>query len=186
MAVRHDDPLERVPMSWDQYLKLPERPRAEWVNGVAVIMNAPVRFEHGDGLVRLVSALVAAVPDLYVVADVRLWVADDILRAPDIMVTDTKPADDWAVATNEPPLMVAEVLSPSTRSEDVIVKAAEYARAGIGQYWIVDPEQRTLEVMRNVEGAWQPLVVLDEGNPEVTIVLAGTPVSIDLRQILRN
>ena len=80
--------------------------------------------------------------------------------------------------------MVAEVLSPSTRSEDVIVKAVEYARAGIGQYWILDPEQRTLEVMRLVEGAWQTLVKLDDDSPEVTVVLADRPVSVDLRELL--
>jgi Uma2 family endonuclease len=101
------------------------------------------------------------------------------------MVTDARPQDDWAVSASEPPLMVAEVLSPSTRSEDVIVKAVEYAEAGIGQYWLVDPEQRTIEVMRNVEGAWHRLVLLDDDSPEATVVLAGRPVSVDLRSILR-
>ena len=41
-----------VPMSWEQYLLLPDKPRAEWVDGVAVIMNAPPGFAHGDGTVR--------------------------------------------------------------------------------------------------------------------------------------
>ena len=186
MAVQRDDPLQRVPMSWEQYLRLPERPRAEWVDGVAVIMNAPPAFGHGDSAVRLAVALVNALPDLYVVSEVRLWVADDILRLPDVMVTDSRPQDDWAVAVSEPPLMVAEVLSPSTRSEDVIVKAVEYARAGIGQYWILDPEQRTLEVMRNIEGAWHRLAVLDDDHPEMTVVLADLPVSLDLRRLLRS
>ncbi len=183
VAVQQDDPLQRIPMSWDQYVKLPERPRAEWVNGVAVIMNAPPTFGHGDSAVRLAVALANALPDLYVVSEVRLWVAEDILRLPDVMVTDSRPQNDWAVATSEPPLMVAEVLSPSTRSEDVIVKALEYARAGIGQYWILDLEQRTLEVLRNVEGAWHRLAILDEDDPELTVVLADLPVSLDLRQL---
>jgi Uma2 family endonuclease len=185
VVVRSDEPLERVPMSWDQYLKLPERPRAEWVNGVAVIMNAPVSFGHGDSAVRLGAALAHALPELFVVTEVRLWVAEDVLRVPDIMVTDARPRNDWAVSLSEPPLMVAEVLSASTRSEDLIVKASEYAAAGIGQYWILDPEQRTLEVMRNVEGAWHRLVMLDDDNPEATVVLAGRAVSVDLRLILR-
>jgi len=186
VVVHRDDPLQRVPMSWEQYLKLPERPRAEWVNGVAVIMNAPPAFGHGDCAVRLAASLVNALPDLYVVSEVRLWVAEDILRLPDVMVTDSRPKDDWAVAVSEPPLMVAEVLSPSTRSEDMVVKAVEYARAGIGQYWIVDPEQRTIEVLRNIEGSWHSFAVLDDDNPELTVVLADRPVSLDLRRVLRS
>jgi Uma2 family endonuclease len=183
VVVRHDDPLERVPMSWEQYLHLPERPRAEWVDGVAVIMNAPVSFGHGASAVRLASTVLSAVPELYVVSEVKLKMSDDLVRAPDIMVTDSVPAD--ARWVSEPPLMVAEVLSRSTKSEDVLVKSAEYARFGIGQYWILDPENRTLEVMRNVEGGWHTLALLDDDNPEVTVVLAGRPVSVDLRQVLR-
>jgi Uma2 family endonuclease len=183
VVVRHDDPLERVPMSWEQYLKLPERPRAEWVDGVAVIMNAPPGFDHGRSALRLGAVLLDALPDLHVVTEVQLRMSEDLVRIPDLMVVDTTPANDWV---SEPPLMVAEVLSRSTRSEDVLVKSAEYAHFGIGQYWILDPEQRTLEVMRNEENGWFTLVVLDDEHPEVTAVVAGRPVSVDLRQVLRT
>jgi Uma2 family endonuclease len=182
VVVRHDDPLERVPMSWEQYLKLPERPRAEWVDGVAVIMNAPPSFEHGSCALRLGAVLLDALPDVHVVTEVQLRMSEDLARIPDLMVVETAPSNDWV---SEPPLMVAEVLSRSTRSEDVLVKSAEYARFGIGQYWILDPENRTLEVRRNVEGGWHTLALLDDDNPEVTVVLAGRPVSVDLRQVLR-
>jgi Uma2 family endonuclease len=184
VVVQRDDPLQRVPMSWDQYLKLPERPRAEWVDGVAVIMNAPVSFGHGSSAIELGVALKTALPELYVVTEVKLKLSDDLVRAPDIMVTATIPADQRWVS--EPPLMVAEVLSPSTRSEDTVVKAVEYAQAGVGQYWVLDPEQRTLEVLRNVEGGWHRLALLDDHNPELTVVLAGLPVSLDLRRLLRS
>lgn len=184
MVVQRDEPLQRVPMSWEQYLKLPERPRAEWVHGVAVITNAPVSFGHGDSAIGLGVVLRTALPDLYVVTEVRLKLSDDIVRAPDIMVTDSVPADQRWVS--DPPLMVAEVLSPSTRSEDLDIKAVEYAQAGVGQYWILDPEQRTLQVLRNIEGSWDTLAVLDDDHPELTVVLADAPVSLDLRRLLRS
>jgi Uma2 family endonuclease len=46
-----------------------------------------------------------------------------------------------------PPLVI-EILSPSTEREDRIEKRREYARLGIGEYWIVDFPNRRVEVYK--------------------------------------
>ena len=46
------------------------------------------------------------------------------------------------------PDLVVEVLSPATRGRDLILKRHRYARAGIGEYWIIDPETHSLEALR--------------------------------------
>jgi Uma2 family endonuclease len=43
--------------------------------------------------------------------------------------------------------LVVEVLSPSNRVQDLLTKRALYARAGIREYWIVDPTNRTVEIL---------------------------------------
>lgn len=43
------------------------------------------------------------------------------------------------------PDLVVEVLSPSSRKRDKVVKAAVYARHGVPEYWLIDPEAQTLE-----------------------------------------
>jgi Uma2 family endonuclease len=46
-----------------------------------------------------------------------------------------------------PPDLLVEVLSPSNRGRDLLTKRALYARAGVREYWIVDPTSRTIEVL---------------------------------------
>jgi Uma2 family endonuclease len=45
------------------------------------------------------------------------------------------------------PDLIVEVISPSSRRFDRVHKAALYARSGVPEYWIVDPAERTLEVL---------------------------------------
>jgi len=45
------------------------------------------------------------------------------------------------------PDLLVEILSPGTRERDILVKKGLYARHGVREYWIVDPEAKTIEVM---------------------------------------
>ena len=45
------------------------------------------------------------------------------------------------------PDLIAEVLSPSTQRHDQLVKLNLYQRAGVKEYWIADPENKTVRVM---------------------------------------
>ena len=49
---------------------------------------------------------------------------------------------------NEPPDIVIEILSPSTRGIDLVRKMALYARSGVPEYWVADPERRMLVINR--------------------------------------
>jgi Uma2 family endonuclease len=44
------------------------------------------------------------------------------------------------------PDMVIEILSPGTARFDTLVKFRLYQRAGVREYWIVDPERQTVQV----------------------------------------
>lgn len=79
----------------------------------------------------------------------RAW---DTSRIPDITVL---PLAQWeAMASREavirmnepPPLLVVEVVSPSTRSDDYRSKRGEYGFLKIPEYWIVDPLARKVTI----------------------------------------
>jgi Uma2 family endonuclease len=65
------------------------------------------------------------------------------------------------------PGLVIEVLSPSNRGHDLLTKRALYARAGVQEYWIVDPVVRTVEVL-----------VLDRDAFHTVQVAAGDDVAV--------
>ena len=76
---------------------------------------------------------------------IRLW--EGKIREPDITFYAAGHEDRYHVQYADPPDLAIEVLSPSTRRIDRQEKAAEYAEAGVTEYWIVDPEGRSIEVL---------------------------------------
>jgi Uma2 family endonuclease len=80
----------------------------------------------------------------YSPADVS-WGPDTLVQ-PDLFVVPLEQARtlDWSRMTDL--LLVAEVLSPSSRRADRFTKRAEYQRRGVSVYWIVDPEEQQVEV----------------------------------------
>jgi Uma2 family endonuclease len=82
-------------------------------------------------------------------------------RIPDVMVLDQ---DQWKemrdreamIYLNEPPpLLVVEVVSESTRNTDDRAKRVEYNVLDIPEYWVVDPQQRTVTVFQSVDQLYE-------------------------------
>jgi Uma2 family endonuclease len=63
---------------------------------------------------------------------------------PDLVVICDKGKLDEAVCRGAPDLVV-EILSPTTASKDLKIKFARYERAGVREYWIVDPAGKTVQ-----------------------------------------
>lgn len=54
-----------------------------------------------------------------------------------------------------PPDLVVEILDSASRNNDLVDKSVLYARGGIPEYWIIDPEDRMLIVCRLFDGAYK-------------------------------
>jgi len=62
------------------------------------------------------------------------------------------------------PDWVAEILSPATAARDRVQKRKLYARAGIANYWLIDPETRALEALVLRDGVWLEAGVYDDSS----------------------
>lgn len=117
-----------------EFLPMPTRTHQEIVFLLCTLLKQFLEPEGGDAWV----------------APIRVRLAQRKFREPDIAVfldtTDKRAADDYFDGAD----MVVEVVSPDKRSHkrDYEQKRQDYARAGIPEYWIVDPKARTITVLK--------------------------------------
>jgi len=88
-----------------------------------------------DGLDVHLTEKDIAIPDIVVLCDRNKIKKDGIHGAPDL---------------------IAEVLSPDTAKRDRGYKKSLYERCGVQEYWIVDPDERFIEVYLLVNGKYVP------------------------------
>jgi Uma2 family endonuclease len=61
------------------------------------------------------------------------------------------------------PHIVVEVLSPGGEDRDLVVKRDEYLRAGVREYWILDPQHRRLIVLARKGDTWDETIIPEAG-----------------------
>jgi Uma2 family endonuclease len=78
--------------------------------------------------------------------------------------------------------LIVEVVSPSSedRARDLVEKRADYARTGVAEYWIVDPEQETITVLTLASGAdeYTEHGVFRLGQQATSVLLDGFAVDV--------
>ncbi|MGH2371090.1 MAG: Uma2 family endonuclease, partial [Chloroflexota bacterium] len=107
---------------------------------------------------------------------IRLWPGK--IREPDVMFYFAEHLDRLEQQRGGPPDWAAEVLSPSTRRTDLREKLAEYARAGVREYWIVDPEARWIEVYALEGEQYRQAGRYEAGQEAVSELLPGFTVNV--------
>jgi Uma2 family endonuclease len=110
---------------------------------------------------------------------VRLWPGK--LREPDVVFMAKEHAGRIGEEFWDRADLVMEVVSddPNDRRRDIVTKRREYARAAIPEYWIVDPQERRITVLRL---AGKRYLVHDEFGPGTTAAshrLPGFVVDVD-------
>lgn len=142
--------LERERAARERFLdEITPSDKAEFING-EVIMHSPARAWHLDVTARLLMLMrtFAFRHDLGWVTVEKLMVS--LTRneyEPDLTFFRKEVADTFEPAQVRFPApdFICEVLSPSTERRDRGIKLEDYAAHGVGEYWIVDPEEETVE-----------------------------------------
>ena len=108
---------------------------------------------------------------------VRLWPGK--IREPDILFVSEEHADRIAEQAYGPPDLVVEVTSPGTWRTDRLEKVMEYAQAGVSEYWIVDPDAQTMEVLVLRQGVYVLLGKWGVGERARSELLEGLEMAVE-------
>jgi Uma2 family endonuclease len=77
-----------------------------------------------------------------------------------------------------------EILRPANREHEEVTKRVEYARAGISEYWIVDPGQMELTVLKLASDAYAEHGVFAGESLARSVLLPG--FSVDVAKLFRD
>ena len=163
--------------TYSDYCSWDDGKRWELIDGAAYVMEPAPSWKHQGISSNLHGQLfnylqgkpgkVFAAPfDIRLNADT----GDDTVVQPDLVVICNRSGLDDSGAYKGAPDMVVEILSPSTVRHDRLIKLNLYQKAGVREYWIVDPDSRTVSVHILVDGRYTITVYGDEGVAPVHVL----------------
>lgn len=163
-----------------------ESERAELIDGQIYMMAPPTRAHQ-----RAVAALTAQLFDFLQDKPCEVYPApfgvrlfeggedcpedSETMVEPDIsIICDSDKLDDYGC--KGAPDFIAEVLSPSSQGYDRLAKFYLYERAGVREYWIIDPTSKTVSVYTLESGRYGAGQVYAAGAAAPVGVLGGFAV----------
>ena len=135
--------------TFNDWLSMDDNIRAELYEGTLITLTAPNQKHqqilsemHGQLWQFLKNKPCKVFPAPF---GVRLNEKEDTVVEPDIIVVCDMDKLDGKVCIGAPDLVI-EILSPSTAKRDMLIKYRLYQKAGVREYWIIDPEIDLVQV----------------------------------------
>jgi Uma2 family endonuclease len=176
----------RLKFTVDEYMTVPppER-RFQLLDGEMILVPSPTSKHQRISLI--LSLALHQFVSLHCLGEVWYAPLDVILSIcdvvqPDILFVSNERADIVTEANIQgAPDLVVEILSPSTARYDLGYKRVLYSEKGVLEYWIVDPEAETIEVMAAGDRGLATHALYHRGDTLTSPLLEG--LSINLEQV---
>ncbi len=136
----------------EDYYNLPEDRRMELIYGYFYDIAAPTISHQGIlgelfiQFYRCIEKCDAECEVFFAPLDVKLFPDEKTMVQPDLIIVCSKEKLSDPRRVEGAPDLAVEVLSPSNKDHDMILKQQLYRDAGVREYWIVDPEDKAVLV----------------------------------------
>jgi Uma2 family endonuclease len=141
------------PLTNEEYFALPESNlHIELFEGRAVMAPSPMP-DHQDLSLEIAFALRRFAKEFggkTFIAPLDIEIGPGMVYQPDVLYFAPGNVPERGKSrVNRIPDVVVEVLSPGTRRYDLVEKMPNYGKAGVREFWVVDPLGRTVDVYTN-------------------------------------
>lgn len=136
--------------TYEDYRRLPEGAPYQLIGGELVLTPAPGTY-HQLISIKLVYCLMGFNHEknagVVLAAPVDVYLGESETYQPDIVfISRDRAGIIEPERINGSPDLVMEILSPSTAYYDLRKKFKVYEKSGVKEYWIVDPEEKSVQV----------------------------------------
>ena len=167
----------------DQYLRLTDQTNRfiEFTEGYVEVLPMPTRKHQAISRFLFLAFLdvVQRLGGTVFYAPLRVRIAPGRFREPDLVllldVNDPRNQNAFWLGAD----LVVEIISPDHWERDTVIKRADYAAAGIPEYWIVNPEDETITVLKLEADVYVAHGVFHRGDQATSVLLPGLSVSVD-------
>ena len=170
-------------LTYQDYLRTPDDKRYELIDGELILTPSEGRAHQGTS-VRLGTRLYSFVHEQEL--GLVYWARRDVVLSntdvvqPDLMfISNERMHIDTEAEIWGGPDLVVEILSPSTAARDRTVKQVLYARNDVNEYWLIDADARTIEVLLLGDQGFEPVATYGEGDTLVSPTLPGFSILVD-------
>jgi Uma2 family endonuclease len=167
----------------EQYLRLTDQTNRfiEFTEGSVEVLPMPTRKHQAISRFLFLAFLtyVQRLGGTVFYAPLRVRVAPGRFREPDLVllldVNDPRNQNAFWLGAD----LVVEIISPDYVERDTVIKRTDYAEASIPEYWIVNPEEATITVLRLEDGVYVDHGVFGRGETATSALLPGFSVSVN-------
>jgi Uma2 family endonuclease len=164
------------------YEQLPEGAPYQLIDGELVKTPSPL-FQHQKIIAILSFELFKFVKEHalgeVVFAPMDVYLTETDIYQPDIIYISNERSHIIQERVKGVPDLIIEVLSPSNAYYDLVQKKNVYESTGVKEYWIVDPQEKAIEVFENVEKEFKSLSKMKKSGLVESKLLTGFPVNVE-------
>lgn len=156
----------------------------ELAQGEIIVTPAPTS-RHQIIVTRLLTTLASFVREhdlgTAIVSPFSIRLKPELIRQPDVLFYLAEHESRIGEQVSQPPDWCAEVISPGSRQTDEGEKLEEYAQAGISEYWLIDPEDRSVRVYTLPAGGtvYDLTATFQTGDVAASATLPGFTLAVD-------